>query len=124
MMSANGLRIIGDVCLSEARPKIFCNLSATAAKDLSAIAIALHYPRHAVTYFEGQAYCVCRSREVECKFLGWRWDWEPHTYCRAPNPVPVDETAEPETVGTFDDYLRADSFDSLRGAFFCKTATR
>ena len=48
----------------------------------------------------------------------------PHTYCRAPNPVPVDETAEPETVGTFDDYLRADSFDSLRGAFFCKTATR
>jgi CRP/FNR family cyclic AMP-dependent transcriptional regulator len=58
IMAANGLRIIGDIYLREARQGFFCNLSATAAKDLIAIEIALHYSRHAVIYFEGQA---CRG---------------------------------------------------------------
>jgi len=57
-MAANGLRTVGDVCSPEGRQRIFCDLSANAAKDLSAIAIALHYPRQAVIYFEGQA---CRG---------------------------------------------------------------
>ena len=51
MMAANGLRTVGDVCSPEGRKRIFCDLSATAAKDLSAIEIARHYPRHSVIYF-------------------------------------------------------------------------
>ena len=72
---------------------------------------------------DGSLVCVKGHRSRVCETHARRTG-SPRTYCRAPKSGSVDETAEPETTGTFDDYLRADSFDSLRGAFFCKTATR
>jgi len=56
MVATNGLRSVEDVRLPEdRRQSIFCNLSETASKDLEAIEVVLHYPRHAVIHFEGQA---------------------------------------------------------------------
>jgi CRP/FNR family cyclic AMP-dependent transcriptional regulator len=47
-------------------PRIFCNLSDSATKNLDAIEVALHYPRRATIHFEGQPcrgiFAVCGGR--------------------------------------------------------------
>lgn len=54
-MAAQGWRVVESASLAPPKShRIFCDLSETAAKNLSAITATACYPRNAVLYFEGQ----------------------------------------------------------------------